>query len=171
MFMATNKLYLDNKLGGGEITIDDREFDNPRSYCLLLSYMITQAMSDGMTMVRIGIDRTTFEAYLQYYGPTGYDNPRWWDMTPPPKCVFPYILQYLMSIASVECGMPIQGKIQVKNKHKFLETEHKKLTIDICMPDLYTIELKWPESFAKSHDWSQHNQINAMNSCPDTPAI
>ena len=110
-------------------------------------------MNDGMTMVRIGIDRATSKAYMKYYGPVGYENPVLWDMVSPPKEEYPYILQYVISIASIECGMPLKGKIQFINRHKILATNCRRLAIDINIPDDRTIELSWPESVVKRHDF------------------
>jgi len=133
----------------------ENDYDNPRKNRVLLSCILTQAMRDGMTMIRIGIDPASSEAYMKYYGPDDNGNPQWWDMVPPPKEHYPYLLQYVISITSIDGSIPLKGKIRFLNRKKFLETEGKNLEINIDIPEHHTIQLSWPESFAKRHADSQ----------------
>ena len=53
----------------------------------LLGCVVHQAMHDGMTKVRIGVDRASGEPLMKYFGPIDYDAEKriWWDMVPAPS--------------------------------------------------------------------------------------
>ncbi len=111
---------------------------------ILLGAIIRQAMHDGMTRIRIGIEPEENSPFMQYFGPTFYDSDRqiWWDMGPPEAECFPALFQICINFARLDATFPISGIIPaVKDK--------SKLDLHFTAHDLRSFEITWDRCHAE----------------------
>jgi len=110
----------------------------------LLTFVIAQAINDGMLKLAIGYDSENDQTWMKYYGPVNYSEDRtWWEMIPPPFEVFPAMLQYVISLTSLEPAIPLQGTItSILNEQPFL--------LRVKIPSLNSFEFEWPKEIASS---------------------
>ncbi len=123
--------------GDAELSTDSRRLTR------LLGAIVNQAMTDGMTRVRFGIDAPTGEPRMQYFGPVFHmaSQRTWWDMTPaPPEC-YPALLQVCMGLAVLDSRLPLRGTIAaVRNG--------ERLSLSFAADSLDAFELTWSELLA-----------------------
>jgi hypothetical protein len=113
----------------------------PRQSGLLkaLGAIVCQAMHDGMLSVRIGADPESGEPCMYYYGPVGAEEPRWWDMTPPPLSAYLQMLTWVFWLAETEPSFPtIRGKIPAVK-------QGRRLDLDLEIDGIYSVKISWPE--------------------------
>lgn len=90
----------------------DRVFDR------LLRMLISQAMHDGMTAIRFRHEDT--EGKMEYFGPSNYDSPRWWDMVPPPIQVWNRIFR--ATVIRTHFGeKPGEGRLTCRFRRRLVE--------------------------------------------------
>lgn len=77
----------------------------------LLGLIIAQAFHDGMSAVKLGVDRGTQRVYLRYYGPGGAPDARWWDMTAPPADAYLGLVKAAVEVAEFASGLDPRGTI------------------------------------------------------------
>jgi hypothetical protein len=115
--------------GGGASVLNNQAED-------LLAAMVLQAMHDGMTKLRLGINRKTKKAFLEYGGLVGQPAPEWWDMTPPPSGVWPSLVRTAISFVSLNAGSSFEGAMEVMKNGR-------AVVLQFVAHDQYSFELSW----------------------------
>jgi len=82
-----------------------------RSCRQLLGLFIAQALHDGMSAVKLGVDRSTQRVYLRYYGPVGVPEARWWGMTAPPPQAYLGLVKAVVAAMELAPGLDPPGTI------------------------------------------------------------
>jgi len=77
----------------------------------LLGLIIAQALHDGMSAVKLGVDRSTQRVYLRYYGPVGVPEARWWEMTAPPPQAYLGLVKAVVAAMELAPGLDPRGTI------------------------------------------------------------
>lgn len=108
----------------------------PNNADQLIGAIVAQAMLDGMCAVRFIADAAVDEVALRYFGPAADENPKWWDMTGPPRKMYASIVQAALSLAQLECRFPIRGNIAIAGRPAVK-------TISLEMERLESFTLSW----------------------------
>jgi hypothetical protein len=99
---------------------DDEEVARRRPrYRRLLHALIDLAMNDKMSRLRIGFDPETEQPFMQFYGPFYEDEPKWWEMVPPPRVGFYVMLKWCIA-NSTSLLSPLAGEqaiLATRNGH------------------------------------------------------
>lgn len=111
----------------------------------LVGAILCQAMHDGMTRVRMGVDSESGEPYMDYFGPVENPEyrPQWWHMFAAPAKYYPHMLQACLVSANLRLGLPMCGKIAATKSGQPVE-------IAFEMDSLEGFELSWSEAYAQA---------------------
>ncbi len=126
---------------------DDEFVTDPLWIRRLVGTILCQAMHDGMTRVRMGVNLDSGESYMDYFGPNegGEERPQWWHMIAAPAEYYPHMLQACLVSARLRLGFPINGMIAATKSGRAVELEFK-------MDALEGFELSWSEAAVGSPD-------------------
>ncbi len=102
----------------------------------MLAAILAQAMQDKMGVVRLRMTADGSALSMQYCGPADSDQPQWWDMVPPPACVYPQILQALIELADMRPAMPLSGHVPARR-------DGRPVRIDFELRDGHELTLTW----------------------------
>jgi len=99
---------------------------------------IAQARHDGMTGVTFSVDPNTGEPKMQYYQTRRAGEIQYWEMISPPACVFPFLLQVIMTSAELSESIPIEGRITAREGFR-------KLHLRLRIQSGYVVDLSWEQ--------------------------
>lgn len=111
-----------------------RVSDSPISQ--LLGAIIAQAWHDGMTKVHLGIDGATQTMFLRYYGPSNWESPLWWEMSPPPAERYSALVQTLIANAQFDLGAAPIG-------HLIIRVNRTDLHVNVTIRGWHDVLIEW----------------------------
>jgi hypothetical protein len=100
----------------------------------LIAFILLQSVRDGMSRVVIGVNLSDNEPYMKYCRRDSAGQFECWDMVPPPAHMFPFLLQYVLSVTELEPSMPIRGQAAARRDGRDIT-----LQVAITPPSEFTI--------------------------------
>lgn len=130
-----NPILLPSAKPGGSVMIEGEY--GPRYAAQLLGLLLLQAMTDRMGFIRIGVDTAAGRSHMRYGRLDGAGREESWEMVAPPAELFPFLLQYLMSVTKLEPSFPIHGTAVARKGDN-------RIQLSVAFDTSHGFEIRWP---------------------------